>query len=128
MDKRQRIVALLRAEYHRASEAYRHSHAEHMGQVAAANAWDQLKPDDGIGGFRSNPYNVSIASEKENQARLYAEQMREAYDFAVDTFVSEQKHTGRLHGRPLNDDGAIEFTPEEINDKERLKAALQKHP
>lgn len=89
MDKRQRIVELLRAEYHRASEAYRHAHAEHMGQVAAANAWDQLKTDDGVGGFSSNPYNVSVASEKENRARVYAEQMREAYDFAVDTFVSD---------------------------------------
>lgn len=88
MDKRQLIVSLLRAEYHRASEAYRHAHAEHMGQVAAANAWDRLNPDDGVGGFKSNPYNVQNASDKEDRARVYAAQMREAYDFAVDTFVS----------------------------------------
>jgi len=88
MDKRERIVSLLRTEYHRASESYRHAHAEHMGQVAAANAWDDLNPNDGVGGFKSNPYNVQLASEKEQRARLYAEQMREAYDFAVDTFVS----------------------------------------
>lgn len=86
-DKRQRIVALVRAEYHRASEAYRKAHAEHMGQVAAANAWDDLNPEDGVGGRSSNPYNVSLASEKENRTKVYAEQMREAYDFAVDTFV-----------------------------------------
>lgn len=89
MSKQQVIVNLLRAEFHRASEAYRHAHAEHMGTVAAANAWDDSNPDDGVGGMSANPYNINAASDKEQRCRLYSDQMREAYEFAVDTFIAK---------------------------------------
>jgi hypothetical protein len=87
MDKRQRIVAMLRAEYERASEAYRKAHAERVGMDAAANAWDEFNPDDGIGGMSQNPHSSGRWSEREEAAKLYAAQMREAYEFAVDMFI-----------------------------------------
>lgn len=87
VSKQERIVALLRVEYHRASEAYRKAHAEHAGAIAAANTWDQHNRDDGVGGVSRNPYNVQTASENDERARVYAAQMREAYEFAVDTFI-----------------------------------------
>ena len=91
MDKRQIIVAMLRAEYERSAEAYRKSHAERVGMDAAANAWDEFNPDDGIGGMSKNPHGSRRWSEREEEAKLYAAQMREAYEFAVDTFISAIK-------------------------------------
>lgn len=87
MTPKQRIVAILREKYNEAETNYRRAHAEHMGQIAAANAWDELNKDDGVGGFSSNPYNITNASNKDTAAELYLSQMREAYNFAVDTFV-----------------------------------------
>lgn len=88
MDKRQRIVNILRAEYERASEAYRKAHAERVGMDAAANAWDKFNPNDGIGGMSQNPHNNIKWSQREEEAKLYAAQMKEAYEFAVDTFIN----------------------------------------
>jgi hypothetical protein len=87
--RQQRIVAILRREYEKANEAYRHAHAEHMGAVASANAWDQCNPEDGVGAFGRNPYNIDAASKRDTDARVYAADMRDAYEHAVDTFVEK---------------------------------------
>lgn len=87
MNTQQLIVSILRAEYERASEAYRKSHAERVGMDAAANAWDEFNPHDGVGGMSQNPHLSCRWSEREEAAKLYASQMREAYEFAVDTFI-----------------------------------------
>ena len=87
MTKQERIVKLLRSEYERAAESYRKAHAERVGMDAAANAWDQFNPDDGVGGMSQNPHSSGRWSEREEAAKLYAAQMREAYEFAVDTFI-----------------------------------------
>ena len=89
MNSKERIVKLIRAEYERASEAYRKAHAERVGMDAAANAWDQFNPDDGVSGFSQNPHNSNRLSQKEETSKVYAHQMREAYEFAVDTFLSD---------------------------------------
>jgi hypothetical protein len=88
---RQRIVNLVRAEYERAAEAFRHAHAERVGIDAAANAWDDFNKDDGIGCISQNPHNTIAASKREEAAKLYASQMREAYSHAVDTFIGADK-------------------------------------
>ena len=86
---KQRIVSLVRAEYERASEAYHKAHAERVGMDAAANAWDEFNPEDGVGGMRQNPHAGGRWSEREEAAKLYASRMRQAYELAVDTFVSD---------------------------------------
>lgn len=88
LNKKQRIVAILRAEYERASEAYQKAHAERVGMDAAANAWDDFHSD-GIG-MSQNPHSSRRWSEREEAAKLYAAQMREAYEFAVDTFLKNE--------------------------------------
>ena len=90
LNKKQRIVAILRAEYERASEASRKAHAERVGMDAAANAWDDSNPDNGVGGMSQNPYSSDQWSKREEEAKLYAAQMREAYEFAVDTFLKNE--------------------------------------
>ena len=87
MDKRQRIISILRAEYERAAKSYRNAHAERVGMDAAANAWDRFNPDDGVGSISQNPHSSGQWSDREQSAKLYASQMREAYEFAVDTFI-----------------------------------------
>lgn len=87
--KRQLIVSILRNHYEQAATAYRHAHAEHMGMIAAANAWDEANKEDGVGGFSRNPYNISIAANKEEQCRISAANLQGAYEFAVDTFLAE---------------------------------------
>jgi hypothetical protein len=88
MDKRQLIVSLLRNECDRACAAYRHAHAEHAGTIASANAWDESNKEGGVGGFSQNPYRVSVAAEKDERCRVYYQQIKDAYEFAVDTFLS----------------------------------------
>ncbi len=87
MTKQQRIVNMLRVENERAQEAWRHAHAERVGIDAAAIAWDEFNPQDGVGGFSQNPHNTNQASEREERARVYAAEIREAYEFAIDTFI-----------------------------------------
>jgi hypothetical protein len=87
MDKRQRIVAILRSEYERSTGEYRKAHAERVGRDAAANAWEKFNPDDGIGGRSQNPHSSSRLTDREEEAKFYAAQMRETYEFAVDTFI-----------------------------------------
>jgi hypothetical protein len=59
-----------------------------MGMIAAANVWDDMNKEDGVGGPSGNPYNVHLASSTDEQARIHAANMKEAYEFAVDTFLS----------------------------------------
>lgn len=87
--KQQRIVGMLRAEYERAEAAHRTAYAERVGMDAAANVWDDLNRNDGVGGIRQNPYNTLTASTREESAKLYASQMREAYEYAVDVFIEK---------------------------------------
>lgn len=98
MNKQQRIVALVRQESDRANAAYRQACIEHAAAIVSANMWDQFNPDDGVGGFGRNPYNIDAASERERVARIYCEQMREAYDFAVDTFIEARAVAARGAG------------------------------
>lgn len=90
MNKKQRIVSIIRSEYERASEAYRQAHAERVGMDAAANAWDDFHPQDGVGGFSQNPHVGVQWLKREEAARIYAAQLREAYEFAVDTFLADE--------------------------------------
>ena len=90
LNKKQRIVAMLRAEYEKASEAFRNAYATRIGMDAAANAWDDSNPDNGVGGMSQNPYSSDQWSKREEAAKLYAAQMREAYEFAVDTFLKNE--------------------------------------
>lgn len=87
MNAKQRIVAILRREYEQAVTNYRLAHAQHIGIVGAANTWDECNPDDGVGGMSQNPFNITAESNKDNAARIHAENMKEAYDLAVDTFL-----------------------------------------
>ena len=89
MDKRLRIITVLRNEYERAVEAYRKASAERAGIDAAANTWEESHPDDGVGGFSQNPYTDTGHAEREHAAKLYAAEMCEAYKFAVDTFIGQ---------------------------------------
>ena len=84
------IVAIIRKEYEIATTAYRLLHAEHIGIVASANAWDEHNPDDGVGGMSQNPYNIQIASSKDIASRIRVEKVREAYNFAIDTFLDNE--------------------------------------
>jgi hypothetical protein len=109
MDKRQRIVSILRKEYERAAESYRKAHAERVGMDAAANAWERFNDtgrvpcphDDGVGSISQNPHSGGRWSEREQAAKLYASQMREAYEFVVDTFIGEPTPAER------RDDGEV---------------------
>lgn len=89
MNKQQVIVATLRHEYELAVAAYRKAHADHVGMIVSANAWDDHNPDDGVGGMSQNPYNTDISSDKDISARKNYEKLREAYNFAVGTFLSD---------------------------------------
>lgn len=87
MNKQQRIVAIIRAAYEKSVENYRHTHAEWAAEVGAANAWDSLNTMDGIGGMSQNPYNINHAAKRDNEARIHMLNIKECYDFAVDTFL-----------------------------------------
>jgi hypothetical protein len=89
MNAQQRIVSIIRNEYERAVEVHRRAHAERVGIDAAANAWDEFNPGDGVGSFLQNPHNTLRASEREEAAKLYESQMRECYTCAVDTFLEK---------------------------------------
>jgi hypothetical protein len=88
---RQRIVNMLRAEYERATTAFRHAHADRVATDAAANAWDQFNPEDGVGGMSTNPYNANAASRREEEAKIHAAHMKDAYEYAVDTFIEQSE-------------------------------------
>lgn len=87
MNKQERIVAIIRREFTIAMDAHYLAYAERAAAIAGANAWDEFHPDDGVGGFSRNPYNLNAADKKENDARIHKDNMRDAYEFAVDTFL-----------------------------------------
>lgn len=87
MNKQQRIVQLVRNAYGRALESHHQAVAERAAAIAGASAFDKYNPEDGCGGISQNPYNVNRASELEMATKTYLADMREAYDFAVDTFL-----------------------------------------
>lgn len=89
MNAKQRIVSLIKWEYDRAEREYRSAIAERAATIAAANAWDDYNPMDGVGGMSTNPYITSNADKRENDARVFALQMQEAYDLAVNTFLED---------------------------------------
>lgn len=90
MNKQQRIVALVRNAYEQAHERHKHAVAEQAATISGANAWDQYNPDDGIGGFSQNPYNIARMDKRELECRNHLDNMREAYEYAVDTFLKDQ--------------------------------------
>lgn len=88
MNAKQVIVNLVRREYDRALEEYKKAIAERAGCIASANAWNEFNKDDGIGGISMNPYNLNAADQKEERARVFVGQMKQAYELAVDTFLA----------------------------------------
>ena len=86
-NKQTMIVTLIRCEHEKAVEAYRRASAERAGMDAAAKVWEETHPDDGVGCFSQNPYVNTGHAEREEAASLYAAEVRDAYKFAVDTFI-----------------------------------------
>jgi hypothetical protein len=89
MNKRQRIIHIIRKEYERAESAYRIAFANRVGVDAACNAWDDFNKDDGVGSISANPHCPQMAQKTEDAARVYAAQMREAYEHVVDVFTED---------------------------------------
>lgn len=90
MSKKSIIVNLLRREYDRAVASHRLRCVEEAAAIASANAWDDYK-DDGAGSFSTNPYSMILTSKNNiaEEARVYMNKLKEAYEFAVDTFIGD---------------------------------------
>jgi hypothetical protein len=87
MNKQQRIVKLVRAAYERAHGDHKRADSERAAAHAGAKAWDKYNDQDGIGGLSLNPYNLNRADEAAIAAGNYLADIREAYEYAVDTFL-----------------------------------------
>lgn len=89
-NKAQWIIDLLRLEVARTEKLHLEARASYAGTEAASSVWMSHNSEDGIGGISQNPYNVPQARERAQKAALQADQARQAYDFAVDTFLSKR--------------------------------------
>jgi len=87
MTPQRTIINLVRYQLEIAEERYRQATADYAGAVAAHKEWDKSNPDDGVGCMSSNPYNPRRAEEYMKNRQLEYQQLREAYDYAVDTFL-----------------------------------------
>ncbi len=89
---KQRIVSLVRQRYEDAVRSARERHAERVGNRAASDVWERENPDDGVGGFSSNPYRgrADSLATREERAKETLALWKEAYDLAVDTFLEEE--------------------------------------
>lgn len=91
MNAKQRIVSIIEFEYKRALEKYTKSVAEHAASIGAANAWDDEVRGDAMRDFDSNPYTSQIEWRERNMNsyRQHLEEVREAYNLAVQTFLGD---------------------------------------
>lgn len=92
MSKQKIIVELVRNAYERAVIDSREAHAEKKAAEAGAKEWDRYNPDDGVGGFGQNPYNKPWTLNKDKEASNRMNELREAYNFAVDTFIEDDSY------------------------------------
>lgn len=95
MNAKQRIVSIIRSEYEKAEQAHRMAFAERVGIDAASNAWDDFNKHnnlDGVGCRYDNPHTTQAlaAIRREEAAKLHYLHMKDAYQCAVDTFLSEE--------------------------------------
>lgn len=88
MNAKQRIVSIIEFEYKRALKKYTKSVAEHAASIGAANAWD-----DEVRALDTNPYTSQIEWRERNMNsyRQHLEEVREAYNLAVQTFLEDPK-------------------------------------
>ena len=56
--------------------------------IAGKAKFKELNPDDGVGGFGSNPYNVENAILRKNRSTQNWENYSQILEFAEDTFLS----------------------------------------
>lgn len=85
------IIQILRTKAADAQARYVTAAAEKAGVAASEYAWDQMNPDDGVGGMGMNPYKSDKADKREVDARLFMENMQQVFDYAVDTFLDGEK-------------------------------------
>jgi len=85
------IVRLMRDYYEQLNRALLDAHVNRAAAIASANTWDDFNKDDGVGGFSTNPYSGQLnqVDQRVEQARIALAKAKDAYDFAVDTFVEE---------------------------------------
>lgn len=81
------ILKLVNDAFIRAMREDRRATADHAAAEAGHKVWDQSNPEDGVGGISMNPYNVINAETKMQLARAHHNEMREAYVYAVGTFI-----------------------------------------
>jgi hypothetical protein len=89
MNKQQRIVKLVRTAYESAHTADKEAQVSRAAAYAGSSAWEEYHDDEGVGSFSQNPYDLNRVDDNAIRARNYLENMREAYDFAVDTFLGD---------------------------------------
>ncbi len=83
------IVRVMRREVELAQERHIKVVAERAAKIASANIWDDLHPEDGVGGISMNPYaDLSRIDQREIESRNAMARMQQAYNLAVDTFLS----------------------------------------
>lgn len=93
MNTRQRIASIIELEYKRALEKYTQSVAEHAAAIGAASAWNEEVKHDSMRAFDRNPYTSQIEWKERNMNsyRQHLDEVREAYNLAVQTFLEDPK-------------------------------------
>ena len=56
--------------------------------IAGKAKFKELNPDDGVGGFGSNPYNIEAACSRKDRSAQKWEDYSQILEFAEDTFLS----------------------------------------
>ena len=87
-EKAQVILRLVRREALTAFHESIKDQANVEATVAGDRKFKELNPDDGVGGFGSNPYNVEAACSRKDRSAQNWENYRQVLEFAEDTFLS----------------------------------------
>lgn len=89
LEKSQWLIRLVRQVEADAVRSYCGAEATRVGMVAAANVWDENRPDDGIGGMSQNPYarGVDTGGKSSMDARSHMVNAKDLVDFTINRLL-----------------------------------------
>lgn len=91
MTHQQLICQVMQREMERAHNTYLKAAMDCAAAEGGAKEWERQNADGMSGGFTVNPYNTVHAKSKKAEAEETYRQTKDAYEFAVKTFLSPQQ-------------------------------------